>query len=346
MKFRLVAAILSLALFSTTSNADTPAGGIGGLAISPDGTTVMAAGDSRAVYVLDAATMQVKNRVYTGTTIVWMTYRIDGQVIFLRDTSGRLQAVDANSFKELWSIDKTETVDYALAANTLAVTLRENRTYVAKTIDAATFQTKGTWELGEKFYPVAQGISIDGLKTVILSRSEKRESEDKQRPTSDMKGLTRALFQQEHDQRGAKIVQIDLASGQMTTTESWYKSDNVRGMKVSLAGSFVLSFSAEMARITPSGEVEIIDSGARNHYGATMTPTMDTIISGSLKQITIKPLAADAAQVFKLKSLPGWPEYVIRFAQSSDGRIMAATTGYRIVVLDPASGKVDTYPIY
>ncbi len=347
MKLRLAAAALSLALFNPlTAAADVPAGGIGGLTVSPDGTTVLVAGDSRAIYVLDAATMEVKDRIYSGTTVVWMAYRVDGQAIFMRDTSGLLKAVNASDFKQIWSANRTETADYAFAANLLTYTARENREYVVKVIDASSLQEKGTFQLGEKFYPGAQGISIDGLKTVVLSRSEKRESEEPQNPGSDLKGLARSLFRQQNDQRGARIAQIDLTSGKVTVTESWYKSDNVRGMKVSLTDTFILSFSEEMARIDAAGEVEMIPSGARNHYGATMSPSMDTIISGSLREITVKKLSSEAAQVFKLDSLPGWPEYFTRFAHAPDGRVIAGTTAYRVIVLDAAAGTMNAYPVY
>lgn len=347
MKLRLAAAAVSLALLSPfAAKADVPAGGIGGLAVSPDGATILVAGDTRAIYVLDAQTMGVRERIHSGTTVVWMTYRVDGGAFFMRDTSGTLSAVDATSFQTLWSTDRTETADYALAANVLTYTARDNRVYVAKVVDASSFEEKGSYELGEKFYPVAQGISLDGLKTVVMSRSDKRESEEKKNPDSSLKGLERSLFSQQHDQRGSQIAQIDLMTGTVSITESWYKSDNVREMKVSLGGAYVLSFSQEMAHISPSGEVEMIDSGANNHYGATMTPAMDTIISGSLREITVKPLASEAAQVFKLDSLPGWPEYVIRFAQMPDGRVLAGTTGYRVIVLDTAAGTTKAYPVY
>lgn len=343
--FRAAATALLLST-PLAAQADTPVNGIGGLAISPDGATVLAAADSRVIYVMDGATMQVTNRVYTGTTTVWMDYRIDGKVVFMRDTDGTLQARDAATFDVLWKMDRTETAAYAFAANQLAVTVREDRKYVAKLIDATTFETKATYELGEKFYPSAQGISLDGLRMVVMSRSEKRPGEEKKRPESGMKGIERSLFQQQHDQRGARIAQIDLILGNVSVTESWYKSDNVRGMVVTPTDTFVLSFSQEMSRISAAGDVEIIDSGARNHYGATMTTAADRIVSGSLKQITVKPLDSDAAQVFKLDDLPGWPEYVIRFETTQDGKILAATTAYRVIVLDPAAGSVQAHPVH
>lgn len=346
MKLRFAAAALSLALLNPFAvQADVPAGGIGGLAASPDGSTILVAGDSRALYVLDPATMEVTNRVHIGTTVVWLTFRQDGAAFFMRDTSGLLTAHDAKTFERLWSVDRTETVDYALPANVLTFTVRENRDYVVKAIDATSFQEKGTYPLGEKFYPGAQGISLDGLKTVVLSRSEKRESEEKKRATSDMKGIARSLFNQQHDQRGSRIAEIDLITGAVNIVESWYRSDNVRGMKVSLTDTFVLSFTEEMANIKPGGEVTIIPSGARNHYAATMTPDMSAIVSGSLRSITMKRLDSDVAQELKLKSLPGWPEYLSRFTFMPDGRLLAGTTAYRVVLVSP-DGKMTTHPVY
>lgn len=346
MRLRIAAAALSLALFSSFSaTADVPSGGIGGLAVSPDGSTILVAGDSRAIYVLDPATMAVTNRIYSGTTVVWLAYRQDGNVVFMRDTAGLLSAHDAASFERLWSVNRTETADYALPANLLTFTVRENREYVVKVIDAASFEEKGTYKLGDKFYPNVQGISLDGLRTVVLSRSEKREGEERKRPESGMKGIERSLYAQQHDQRGARIAEIDLTTGTVSVIKSWYRSDNVRGMKVSLTDAFVLSFSEEMARIRAGGEVEIIPSGARNHYAATMTPAMDTIISGSRSSITIKKLGTDAAQLLKLDALPGWPEHLSRFTFLPDGRLLAGTTGYRVIVVEP-DGTVRAYPVF
>lgn len=347
MRFRTVAAALSLSFLGAFgASADVPAGGIGGIAVSPDGSTVLTAADSRVIYVMDASTMEVTDRVYTGTTVVWMTYRQDGAAYIMRDTSGLLSIHDAKTHERLWSVDRTETADYAPAANVLAFTVRENRINVAKVIDATSFEEKGTFELGEKFYPVGQGISLDGLRMVVLARGDKRESEEKARPDNSLKGVERSTFRQQHDQRGAQIAQIDLATGNVNMTESWYQTGGPKGLVVGPTDAYVLAGSEEMARIDSAGDVEIFDSGARSHYGATMLPSLDTVVSGSLREITVKKMDAQAAQKYKLDSLPGWPEYVVRFAHTPDGKVLAGTTGYRVIVMDPAAGTTEAHTVY
>lgn len=343
---RMLSAGLSALLLSIAAPAiaDTPAGGIGGVAVNPANDTVLVAGDTRTIYVLDRATLEVTNRVYVGTTIVWMTYNADGSLVFTRDTDGTLEARDAASLQRKWTVDRTEGVDYAPISNQLVYIKRDSKNGVLTLLNAADFTEINKIDLGE-MSPNHVAMSPEGLRAVVISRSEKRESEEKDRASSDLKGIVRSKFNQEHDQRGAKIVTVDLLLGNAEAVESWYKSDNIKDMRVSPTEAFVLSYTNEMARIAADGSAEIIDSGARNHYGAGMTPGMDAIVSGSLKSITLKPLDSDAAQVFKLDDLPGWPEYVIRFTNTPDGKILAGTTAYRIIELDPAAGAVKAMPV-
>ena len=327
------------------ARADSPANGLGGLAYDPAGGRILAAGDSRAIYVLDADTLTVTDRRYIGTTAVWMELSLDSKVLFLRDTGGRLVALDAASFEELWSVDRTDAAAYARAANQIVYTTRKSRETHLVVADGASFAESASINLGD-FRTVGLGVSIDGLRAVAVSRSDERKDEEKKRPENSVKGLERAIFRQRHDQRGATIAEVDLITGTPAMTESWYKADNIRELIVSPTEAFVLTFTEDVARIARGGEVEMIDSGARNHYGAAMSRGMDALVTGSMRAVTIKPLAADAAQVMKLDTLPGWPEYVIRFAHGPEGLIYAATTAYRVLAIDPVAGTVEAAPVY
>ena len=348
MKFRIAAAALALSLaVPFTASADTPANGIGGIAVSPDGKTVLAAGDTRVVYVLDAATMEVKDRVYTGTTVVWMTYRQDGKVVFARDTSGVLTAVDTSTFKPVWQLKGTQTADYALAANLLAVTVRKKyNEYLARTIDANTFETKSETALPVKFYPRGQGISIDGLKMVVTSSSRRVKDEERKRPPSDMRGLERNVFRHKHDQYGSQIAQIDLTTGQTEITDSWWYSSRPKHIHVTMGGATVLGYTSDNATIAPSGEVTMIDAGSRSQYSAMTMPAGDAYVIGAMRQISLKKAGSDSAQVFKLKRMAGWPEYVLRFTTGPNGKIYASTNAYRVIVLDPAAGTIKAHAVY
>jgi WD40 repeat protein len=63
--------ILLLALgtaLTVPSNAGAPIGGLT-VTMSPDGATLVASGDPRTLYVIDAATLEVKNRVWVETSV-------------------------------------------------------------------------------------------------------------------------------------------------------------------------------------------------------------------------------------------------------------------------------------
>jgi len=61
---KLLAVAIALAMSMTTPfRADAPAGGIGGLSVSPDGGTILAAGDTRVICVINPPGMSVKRRI-------------------------------------------------------------------------------------------------------------------------------------------------------------------------------------------------------------------------------------------------------------------------------------------
>lgn len=349
MKITRLAAAAALLAAASPAFGDSPANGIGGLAVSPDGTTLIAAGDTRVIYKLDAATMTVTERFYQKSTLVWMDYRSDGKVVFTRDTSGVLAAYDAETFEMLWSVKRSEDVDYAPFSNQLIYATQAykdgKRTGALTVVDAGTFADQATYELGE-MVPAALGISQEGLRAVVISRPEKRDSEERAQPPSGMKGIERSTFRLKNDKRGSKIAQIDLLLGQVSMTESWYSSNSIKELTVTPTMAFIGGFSGQSATIDAAGEVTIVDSGTNIHHSATMTAGANAMVTGTQNAIVIKKLGSDAVQEIKFDRLPGWSENVIRFDHGPDGKLYGGTTGYRIVVFDPSTGGAQAYPVY
>lgn len=342
---RLTAGMFALAL-GGTAGADTPANGLGGLAIDPAGETLLVAGDTRTIYALDRETLEVVSRHWIKTSPVWMEFRGDGEVVFLRDTSGKLQALDPKTFESLWSVDRTEGVDYAPASDQIAYAKHDRKATIVTILDAQTFEEVTSYRL-EEFRTAGMAMADDGGRVSLISTADKRPDEEKEKTPSDMRGLERSKFRQEHDQRGSKLAVIPVAAGlDPFIAESWYSANNLKGMHMLGDVTYILTFTENTARMYSDGEIEMFETGASNHYGAMLSPETGMLISGSLGTITIKSEGKDEARKLKLEKLPGWPEYVIRFASGPDGLIYGTTTGYRVVVIDPEKGTVQASPVH
>ncbi|RMH47634.1 MAG: hypothetical protein D6686_12335 [Alphaproteobacteria bacterium] len=345
MRFLLCTGIIGCALAATAA-ADTPANGIGSLSVSPDGRTVLAAAENRVVYVLDGQDLSVRERIWIKVSPVWIRHVAGGRQVLVRGTQGELIAFDSEGFEELWRVSRTAAVDHARAADQVVFAVRQGRNTIIGVLDAASTETVASFDLGEmRVREVA--ISPDGGRITVLGVDDKRESEERQNPPAGLADLAREQFAQEHDQRGARIVTIDVASGQITAVDSWYSGKTVRGMAFAGDDTIVLAHGRNVARISPAGEVALIDTGAAFHYGAGLSADGRRIYSGALAQLNIKTLGSTGARAMALTDpLPGWPEYVVSFAEMPDGRLIAGTSAWRVVEISADLGAMRTVPVF
>ncbi|MEM9198545.1 MAG: hypothetical protein AAGD12_11935 [Pseudomonadota bacterium] len=342
----ILAAGALLAGMGSAALADTPIAGIAGLTVSPDGATVLAAGGNRVIYELDANTMEIEARHWVAVAPVWIRYSADGALVFMRDTQGELIAYDAEGFTEQWRVSPTEDADYATEADHLVFAIRQRREIIIGVLAAATTETVASFNLGEM--GVAEiAVSPDGTRIAVLGAGDKLESEERKSPPSELRGLDRELFAQENDQRGARIVMIDVPSGEITTVDSWYSGKNTKGMAFAGEDAIVLAYGLNVARIAPDGTVSLLETGARFHYGAMLSLDQTRLISGSLAQFNIKTLEqAGSREVDLPERLPGWPEYLVSFVELPDGRILAGTSASRIVEISADLNSITGHPVY
>jgi DNA-binding beta-propeller fold protein YncE len=345
MRFFVCAAAVGCAL-ALPAMADTPINGIGSISVSPDGRSVLAAAENRVVYALDPADLSVRERIWIGVSPVWIQHVADGSHVLVRETQGDLIAYEADGFREAWRVSRTEDADYADGVDQVVFAVRQNRETIVGVMNATTTDTVATFNLGE-FRVQEIAISDDGKRITVLNSGDKRESEERKNPPSEMRGVERELFSQLNDERGSIIVQIDVASGEMTSVETWYTGKNTKGMAFSGEDTIVLAYGSNMARISPAGEVELIDTGASFHYGAMLSDDGTQIISGSLAQFNIKTLGQTGSREINLpERLPGWPEYLMSFAQMPDGRLLAGTSAFRIIEISADRNSVKGVPVH
>lgn len=345
MRFCLAAAA-ALASMAGIASADTPISGIASLTVSPDGETVLAASGNRVVYQLDANDLTVEERRWVAIAPVWIQYSADGSLVFLRDTQGELIAYDAESFTEQWRVSPTTDVDYAADADQLVFAVRQRRELIVGVLDVATTGTVASFNLGEmRVSEIA--ISEDGRRIAVLGSGEKKEDEERVSPPSDLRGFAREQFVQENDQQGARIVMIDVPSGEVVSVDSWYSGKNTKGMAFEGDDAIVLAYGLNVARIAPDGTVTLLETGARFHYGAMLSNDQSRIISGALAKLNIKTLAQTGSREIDLpQRLPGWPEYLVSFVELADGRILAGTSASRIIEISADLNSIVGHPVY
>ncbi|MCP5102345.1 MAG: hypothetical protein GY950_03150, partial [bacterium] len=90
--------LFALGLFASIQ-AHTPKNGLGAVAVSPDGKTIVVGGDTRTLYVLDPSSLEVKKRIWLKTNIYEMAFNKDGSVLVVEDTSETLYFVKATNWQ-------------------------------------------------------------------------------------------------------------------------------------------------------------------------------------------------------------------------------------------------------
>ena len=83
-----------------SADANTPKNALGAIAVSPDGATLVAAGDNRVLYVLDPASLEVKQRVAIGVNPYAAYFSADGKTLAIHDTDGAVTLFNAAD----WSV--------------------------------------------------------------------------------------------------------------------------------------------------------------------------------------------------------------------------------------------------
>ena len=103
---------VSLCIFCTASFAAVPLGGLA-VAVSPNGRTIVAGGDNRVLYVLDADKLEVKNRIWLGVCLVDLHFNNDGSVLLAEDTDGTVLALNTVNWEIKKSVQKASQMSVA-----------------------------------------------------------------------------------------------------------------------------------------------------------------------------------------------------------------------------------------
>jgi len=93
--------IIFISIFVLFTNLSNASGKLTSIAVSNDGKTVLTGGDNCALFVIDADTLKVKNRIWIGKPVKFVSFNKDNSKIVVFDSSAGLNIFDANNYRKL-----------------------------------------------------------------------------------------------------------------------------------------------------------------------------------------------------------------------------------------------------
>ncbi len=321
----LLAATAAFGLASGAANleAATPKGALGALAVSPDGATVAAAGDNHALYLIDPATLEVRQRIHLGSNPQEMWYSADGKTLAVWTLDDEIRLLSTADWSLKATLPDVFQVAHAARADALVILGRPKCAN-----DGAT----------REFVGLAAKADASGF--VLITKGVKDESEAKAETPKDLKGAEKETFELQHDGNTAEIVVLDGAGAETARVKSWYsQSGQLAGAHDGAQATFV-GYGNENLTVKADGSLVGLFQGPTSYnYGIGVAPDQARIALGGLRHGSLVTLADQAGAVFELDQIQGWPEYYKGFAFAPDGSVYAGTTSFRLVHIG-ADGKI------
>lgn len=343
----------SLLCFAQPAGAATPTDAFGAIAVSPDGATVVASGSPRTFYVLDAGTLEVKDRVWHGYSPLRLNWSKDGRTLALFHTDDVVTFFDAGTLKEMSSTEKFTDHCFALEAEKLVTMLsgREQGGKVPVTLTVYSLASGEKLSSAEIEYtaPVTSiGCSADASDILIATREYDTASEEKKQPPQDLPREEQPEFRKRHDGKAMWVGWFDGDLKKGPEFESWFSSSSPSLFFIKDGTALWLRSGSENAAFGKEGSIEMKPlAKASSFYGELASEDHGYFLVGTLGKGQIVTTATLEEVEFSFPDrLKGWPEYLYGFAIAPDGTIYGGTSGYRMLRISPEGKVLDMKPVH
>lgn len=320
------------------------------VAVSPDGTTVLAAGDNRVVYTLNAETLAVDGRRYVAGLVRWLDYSADGRLIFVRTDNNIFTARAARSFKTAYAVEDISAVSYAPQADRIALLESNYDGGVLHVLVASTGEMVNRVEFPEiRTNYVA--LADDGASALLLTQSDRSDDEPKENPASELKGYDRYLFRQQNDGYTSQVVSVSVESGEWTLSDTFYRVSFPGQVRMLDGRMAIINGPGDSALVSADGSTDLLNLGSGYiAFGRISDAGSDVVLTGGT-DIAVHSLdgavaAETASHELETARLDGPAERVTAIDEAADGTLYMVTSGYRIWKVAPGALEADTKPVY
>lgn len=333
--------------------AEAPTDALGAIAVSPDGGTVIASGNPRTFYVIDSATLEVKQRVWHGYNPLRLNWSKDGKTLALFQTNDVVTFFDAETLTEKVSTEKFNDHCFAAAAEKL-VTMTSGSPKDGKSpITLAVYSLASGEKLNSTTFeysaPVsAVGCNPDATEIVIATREYDTKGEERKDPPKDMPREEQPEFRKRNDAKAMWLGWYDGDLNKGPEFESWFSSTKPSLFFIKDGKALWLRSATENAEFDKDGSVTMKTlNKASSFYGELTSDDHSYFLVGSLSKGAIVDTATLGETEFSFPNrLNGWPEYLYGFAIAPDGTIYGGTSAYRMMKISRQGQVLDMKPVH
>ncbi len=341
-------------MFAGIAFADSAIDGLA-LALNPNGETLVAAGDNRTIYSIDANSLEVIGRTYFGSTINKMAYSPDGSVLYVQDSEPNIYILDAETFET-----KSKLAGYGMMqiSNEAQRLVAINLDYGGDTLAVFDISENKLNSLAEVSFDKdddisSMGINAAGTQVAIFFDDVDSETEEKVSWSDipdEYKGFEKDIYSEQHDGKEARFLllstpELDVLADYVSFYTPYSKEF------VFFQGDDVLITSSnnENARYKLNGDVEMWEwDGVSSSYAEAVSADHSVLVVGGYAEGTIYNVENASGFSFELDDIPGASEYFTDFAVAADGSVYGTTTGYRIAKVKLAGAGISKTikPVY
>jgi len=319
------------------------------LAISPDGATLLAAGDNRTLYTVDAGNLAVTDRQYFPEQIRWVAYSEDGKSVFLRSQERTFSARNATNFKERFSAENIVSVAYAPNARRLLLLENNYKGGVLHMVAATSGKKMLLLDMPDlRTDDIA--VSDDGSRALILTNSESSDTEEKVQPGSDLKGYDKYAFRQNNDGYISKMVAVDLNAGSYDVADTAYRVSSPSQVRMLGDQAVFVNSVSDTGLVAADGTSKLVNLGDKYVSFARINDAGTQVVLTSNSKIAVHPLqngaVGDPLLEVEAEDIPGPAERVTAMAEAADGTLYFATSAYRIWKLPNGSDQIEVMNVY
>lgn len=320
----------------------------GHAAVASNGKVVVVGGQSRTLYVLDAESLEVKQRIWVESRIGFLSFNSDGSRLVLEDDANTARIFDTKEWKVVATVKKAGRVNVAPAADLMAAIEEDWEKPKIVFLSMTDGSRKGSAQIPES--SVSFALDAEGKKLAVLTYAkeegeEKKEYSDK---PEGLEGLAEKEWVQKNNGETCKLILFEVPTGKkLAEFPSWYTTySNSTDLVVTANSVLAINFENGCARFDDKGEITMFETANSYNYGRGISADRTAFCTGGLRDGALTVIEGLKATKFDIDEMPGWPEYFEAFSFQADGVVYGVTSAFRIVKLNKEGNVQKVAPVY